>query len=87
MREDGTVLYAAKDEVEVSKIRFSVLQSSFVPSTRFADEHLEALFLERLTAEHISYGVQIRDGQRWITWSQHDDERAETIRRSVLDAR
>lgn len=87
VREDGTVLYNSHDEAKVSKIRLSVAKASFVPSTFFTDQRLEARFIEQLDAERIDYGVQVKGGQRWITWAERDDKRVEAIRRAVLDTR
>lgn len=86
IQEDGTVLYSPKDEAAALRIRSSVLETSFVPSIHYADEGLEKRFVERLKAEGIGFGIEIREGERWITWSKGDEGRVEKIRAALLDA-
>jgi hypothetical protein len=87
VRDDGMVLYRSADEDAVSAIRLAMLRGSFVPSARFLDRTLEARFMQRLQEEKVEFGVQVRDGQRWITWSEKDDAKVQRIREALLQAR
>ena len=74
LREDGTILYSPQDDARVQKIEMEVLHSSFVPSIHYEDESYERRFIEKLNSDHIAFGIENRDGKRWITWSKQDDE-------------
>ena len=83
IRDDGTVLYSPSDESKVSRIRTTVLKQSFKPSVHYEDKTIESRFLERLKSEGILYGIEIKQGKRWITWSEKDDQRIENIRATL----
>lgn len=82
LREDGTVLYSPKDDARVSKARASMLDESFVPSVHYEDQNFEKRFIEKLNSEEIKFGIELREGKRWITWSKQDDQRVEKIFKS-----
>ena len=87
VRGDGYILYRSFDEGRVSQIRLAVLKDSYTPTYHFYEKHREQLFLDRLAAERIDFGVNLKDGERWIAWPERDDARVESIRRSILDAK
>src|SRR4051794_32427137 len=82
--EDGTVIYSAADESKVKEIQYGVLESSFAPSYHFEDERLQTMFVDRLKSQGINYGVQIRDGKKWVTWMQEDDAKVQPIREEMV---
>ena len=86
VRDDGAVLYAAKNESRVSKIRMSVLNETFVPSVHVNDPKLEREFLERLNAAKIQHVTQEKAGKSWITWSERDSTKVEEIKRGLLES-
>lgn len=81
---DGTVIYSPKDEERVSKIRFMILENTYMPGYRFEDLLLEKRFLDALDLEKIKYFVEYRKGARWIFWSSGDDGRVDEIRRFII---
>jgi hypothetical protein len=85
IRSDGYVIYRSQDEARVSRIRLAVLNESYTPNAHFFDQHREELFLARLKSEGIPFDVHVKKGDRWISWSERDDKRAEEIYRSVIN--
>jgi len=82
---DGTALYSSKDEDKVQKVRMKVLESSFTPSYHFEEQEVQTRFKEKLRSAGIRSGVEIRQGQEWVTWSEQDDARVKEIREKLLD--
>ena len=72
-------MYRPHDDEKIMEIRNAVLEGAFVPSNHYEDKAMEKRFLGRLDAEGIQYGVEIKEGKRWITWAQKDDQRVEKI--------
>jgi len=87
VRDDGTVLYDARYEGKVSKIRLAVLNDSYVPAYHFNDERMEKEFMSQLRSQGIAFGVELRQGERFITWSERDSARVDAIRQRVLQSR
>jgi len=83
---DGAVTYDAGMEEKVRKLRLAVLQQSFTPAYHFVDPTLEEEFTNRLRGAEISFGLETKNGERYITWSPQDDERVKKIREDVLNA-
>lgn len=81
---DGTVIYSPKDEDKVGKIRFMILENTYMPGYRFEDQLLEKRFLDALELEKIKYFVEYRNGAQWIFWSGDDDERVDEIRKFII---
>ncbi len=79
---DGTVLYRPRDEREVNRIRNKILNELFVPSVHYEDKAYEQNFIDRLTSEGIDFGVEVKEGKRWITWSKADNQKVEIILQS-----
>ena len=82
---DGTVTYDATMEERVSELRLSVLHQSFKPAYHFVDRALENQFTGRLKSAGISYGLEIKGNDRFVTWSPQDNERVKKIREDVLN--
>jgi len=83
LHKDGSVLYFSRDELNVSEIRSNLLENSFMPSIHYEDVNLEESFKARLKLEKIQFGIKLKQGKRWITWSEKDNERVERIEESI----
>jgi hypothetical protein len=84
VRNDGTLVYSCRDEERVSKVRALFLEENFVPSAFFPDPGVESRVTAALDSAKIPWGVRIREGRRYITWSKADAERADAVVNSVI---
>ena len=84
VRDDGTLVYSSRDEERVSRARARFLEENFVPSSFFPDPAVESRVTAALDSAKIPWGVRIREGRRYITWSKADAERADAVVNSVI---
>lgn len=83
LKEDGYITYPTSYEALVSKIKITVLNKSFKPSIHYEDKLLEKRFIDQLNKEGIVYGIEIRQGESWIFWSEKDEKKVDMIRENI----
>lgn len=87
VRDDGTFLYSSRDEERVTAIRARTLNAAFVPSAHFPDIEVEKRVTAALDSAKISFGINVRQGRRYVTWAERDTPRVESVIRAVLQSR
>lgn len=86
VRDDGTLTYSPADDAQVTQIRNKFLEDNFSPSSHFPNPMLEAKVIAAFDASKIPYGVRLRGGERYITWSKDDDKQAAAIIATQIEA-